>query len=238
MRVVVAFLILAAFPLLAQETEPVAVKPVYTPPAVPDTVVQAEPSPDAPRQPGCWRAQPMPRCSGFFLTDIGLEYPVLGTRTPNAGRLRPDFPFRLTWNVGIMGTRGRHSHGGAIGITSDDNEGSPLPFLVEYRYRNWLGGHAALDAGLGYRRNGVRDSLGAVRAAHGVTLMAGFTPNRWIGASVRADMVRRAGRTHSGVLLGVQSTRASEFMFRMVLVTAVRAVLGSIGLEVEEDEDQ
>lgn len=36
-------------------------------------------------------------------------------------------------------------------------------------------------------------------------------------------------------MVGATSTRASEFMFGAVFIEIVRALLGSIGLELEED---
>ena len=211
-----------------------AVKPTYVPPVMEDSIAppdEQEPQPAS--GPGCWRAQPMPRCPGFFLTDIGIETPMFSTRTRDAGRLRGAFPMRLTWSVGFMGTSGRHSHGGALAATSDETVSAGM--VIEYRYRNWLGGDGAFDAGLGYRRGAVRDASEMVRAS-GVTLLAGYTPNRWIGVTLRGDLLRARGRAHNALMIGATSTRASEFMFRAVFIEMVRALLGSIGIDLEEEE--
>ena len=217
----------------AQEPEPVAVKPTYTPPVVVDSTVPPEQEPAPARAPGCWRAQPMPRCPGFFLTDVSIETPVYSSRsTDGVGVLRRDFPVRLAWSVGFMATVGRHSHGGALAITSEETTSAGT--VIEYRYRNWLGGEGAFDAGVGYRRGSVR-SAGEFARADGGTVMAGYTPNRWIGVTLRGDMMRARGRTHHALMLGATSTRASEFMFRAVLYGAIRALLGSIGIDLEEE---
>jgi hypothetical protein len=175
----------------------------------------------------------MPRCPGFFLTDIGIETPMFSTRTRDGGRYRGAFPMRLMWSIGMMETSGRHSHGGALAVTSDETVNAGM--VIEYRYRNWLGGDGAFDAGMGYRRGSVRDSSEMVRA-RGVTLLAGYTPNRWIGVTVRGDLLRAQGRSHNALMIGVTSTRASEFMFRAVFIEIVRALFAKIGVELEEEE--
>lgn len=216
----------------AQAPEPVAVKPTYTAPVVDSVETPVEEPPPA-RRPGCWRAQPMPACPGFFLTDIGIETPLYSTRTNDAGRLRGSVPMRLVWSIGFMGTSGRHSHGGAVALTSDDNVRAGT--VIEYRYRNWPGGNSAFDAGLGYRRTSVRQGDEMVQA-RGATLLAGYTPNRWIGVTLRGDVLRARGRSHNALMIGATSTRASEFMFRAVFIEMVRALFGSIGIEWEEEE--
>ena len=195
-----------------------------------DSVETPEEEPPPPSGPGCWRAQPTPRCPGFFLTDIGIETPLYSTRTGGAGRLRGSVPMRLVWSVGFMGTSGRHSHGGAFALTSDDNVRAGT--VIEYRYRNWLGGNGAFDAGLGYRGTSVRQGDEWVQA-RGVTLLAGYTPNRWIGVTLRGDVLRARGRSHNALMIGAASTRASEFMFRVVFHGAMSALLGAIGIEWE-----
>lgn len=210
-----------------------AVKPTYVPPVMEDSIAPSEEQqPQPPSGPGCWRAQPMPRCPGFFLTDIGVETPMF-SRSRASGRHRSAFPMRLMWSVGLMGTSGRHSHGGAIAVTSDETANTGM--VIEYRYRNWLGGDGAFDAGLGYRRGSVHLASETVQA-RGVTLLAGYTPNRWIGVTLRGDLMRAHGRSHNALMIGVTSTRASEFMFRAVFIELVRALFAKIGIELEEEE--
>ena len=234
-RLLPLFLVAFAGAASAQSPEPVAVKPVYTPPVVPDST-PTEPVEAAPQRPGCWRAQPRPQCTGFFLTEFGVEAPLYSSRSLQAGRMRRDFPLRLVWSFGFMGTTGRHSHGGAVALTSDWMPDDGVPFIVEYRYRNWLDASAAMDASVGFKRSGVHHAPDASVTANGVTAMVGYTPNRWIGLSLRGDVVRARGRNHHAIMAGVQSTRASEFIVRGFFVAAVRALLGAIGLEVEEEE--
>ena len=111
-----------------------------------------------------------------------------------------------------------------------------IPMVLEYRYRNWLGESLAADVALGYKRNGFRDPAQWVVPGKGLTTMIALTPNRWIGVSARADFMRAAGIDRRGLLLGVQSTRVSEEAFKLVLVTAVRALLEKIGIDTSDED--
>lgn len=108
-----------------------------------------------------------------------------------------------------------------------------LSRMAEWRYRRWLSATQAVDVGAGYKTTYVwTPDAGDVRA-RGMTAMAGWTPNRWIGVSGRVDIVGENGRTHRAVMLGVQSTRGSEYVARALLVELWRALLAQIGVEWE-----
>lgn len=189
----------------------------------------------APRTPSCWRARRL--CPAYFLTDIGVEFPVAYTRQPNSSfGYDGDFDIRFVWTIGVMGNRGRHSHGGAVSLVGvGANEG--FPFTLAYRYRNWLGESAAVDLSLGYIQHGFYGIGRETHRGKGVTTMIAWTPNRWIGLSARGDFMRAGGRDRRALMLGVQSTRVSEYAFRFVLVEGLRALLGQIGIEVEDEEE-
>jgi hypothetical protein len=228
-------------PLVAgAQSEPVAVRPPYTRPVIDSTEMaptQDSAATPASTAPGCWRAQS--RCSSFFLTDMGVEFPLHSTRLgePTAsGRRRSDFGTRLMWTFGVMGTKGRQSHGAAFSIASELSSSAFFPYTFEYRYRNWVTSTSALDGGLGYKTHEVWvDGVGAVKG-HGMTAMLAFTPSRFIGVNARFDLIRARGTNHSAVLLGLQSTRLSEVMMRFVFVETIRAVLGRIGIELEDED--
>lgn len=223
-----------AIPVAAQEPEPVATRPVFTRPPVADSVTDSVAAQDsAPRKPGCWRAQPAPICAGYFLTEIGVETPLRSSRSRRDGVTRPDFAPRLNWAIGLMASSGRNSHGGAIAMTSE--LGSSIN-IAEYRYRRWMG-TSTLDVGIGYKTNDVPDSLGAQRRGKGATAMLGYTPNRWIGVQLRGEWVRSRGRTHHALLVGVQSTRVSEYVFRGLFYAAIRALFERFGIEWEGEEE-
>jgi hypothetical protein len=223
-------------PASAQE-EPVAVRPIFTPPP-PDTIADTlatVPAADRRIPPTCWRAKPRPPCNGFFLTDFGVEVPLRSTRhvDPANGRPRADFSERLIWTFGFMGTKGRHSFGPAISVTSEEFLGVNI---IEGRYRNWLGRSAAIDAAVGFKANDVRHAGGDRVRARGVTAMLGFTPNRYIGVSVRGDLVRARERNHRAILVGATSTRFSEIAMKNVVLWTLRTMLGAIGVELEDPD--
>ena len=183
----------------------------------------------------CWRARPMPECRMVFLTDIGLDMPIWTTATtaPNPIYSKA-FPVRLNWSIGLMRNGDRHSHGVSLSITSESS--SQLPQIIEYRYRNWLGRGSAIDAAVGWKRNEVWEASGLDQSS-GMTFMLGYTPTRWLGASVRYDFVKGDRRTHRAVMLGLQSTRVSEYVFKGMALAIVDGLLAKIGLERDSGED-
>jgi hypothetical protein len=230
----VAALLIAAAPGISAQSEPVASRPTAPPVQVIDTTEQILTQQGQPYRPSCWRAHA--QCKTYFLTDLGVEFPVWSTKhadpLTSAGRAA-DFKIRPVWTVGLMGVIGRHAHGGAFSLVGE-NGGDGIPLIFEYRYRNWLNQSAAFDAAIGYKQNGfMLPSLGEV-PAKGLTAMVALTPNRWIGVSARADFMRAAGARHA-LLLGVQSTRVSEEAFKLVFVTAVRALLEKIGIDTSNE---
>ena len=223
--------------LLAQE--PIAPRPVHTRPPI-DSVSPAADSAhldslaQQARHVRCWRARPMPECRMVFLTDIGFELPLYTTATTSPDpHYSKSFPFRAAWSIGLMRNGDRHSHGVSLGFTSETSR--QFPQIVEYRYRNWLGRGSAVDASIGWKRNSVWQGTGQANA-QGMTFLLGYTPTRWVGANVRYDLVNAGGRTHRGVMLGVQSTRVSEYMFQGLALAIVDGLLAKIGIEREREE--
>jgi hypothetical protein len=231
-RIAVGALLLAA---RVHAQEPAAQRPVHVPPEMDTVAVDSAEARPAP--PSCWRARRRPPCEGFFLTELGVHVPIAttGHRDPAgpSGAMK-DFPTRVTWTFGLMATTGPHSHGGAFSITTE--EGAAIN-LVEYRYRRWLTSTSTIDAGLGFKTNAIWQPGEGFVPARGGTVMLGFTPSHWVGASIRADVVRARGATHRGVLAGLHSTRASEWLARVIVVEVFRALLGAIGIELDDDVD-
>lgn len=234
-----AAILLSAAPTLAAQSEPVAIKPPYVRPVidstVPDTAVAEAP---APPPPNCWRAQPMPPCPGFFLTEFGVEAPIISRgRAADPAAPRSDIRMRLLWSFGVMGTKERNSHGALLSITSDELV-EPLSFMLEYRYRRWLAPTHAIDIGGGYRSMSMwRDQWGFDRG-RGITAHAGYTYNPWIGVVLRGDLVRGAGRRASALHVGVRSTRLSELAIRATAILAGRALLAAMGIETDDEDDE
>lgn len=171
-----------------------------------------------------------------FLTDFGFDGPLYTTksRDPDAGYFKRAFDLRMNWSLGLMRNGDRHSHGVSLSVTSE--AGLHFPMIAEYRYRQWRD-HFAFDAGVGLKRHEVWvDNVGLVRGS-GVTTMFGVSPNRWFGTSVRYETMKVRGQRFTGVLLGVQSTRVSEYAFQFLGIAFRDWLLGLIGIEWESEPE-
>ena len=190
----------------------------------------------APPKPGCYRAQPKPSCLGFLVTDVGMEMPLYTTRRdvaiPNRGNA--EFQGRIVWSLGLMRNTGNGATGPVVSLVGEF-AASGISRMAEWRYRRWLGATNAVDVGVGYKTTHVTRADASDVPVRGFTAMAGWTPNRWVGVSGRVDIVGGDGQTHRAVMLGIQSTRGSEFLARLVMVEMWRALLAKIGLESESD---
>jgi hypothetical protein len=99
-----------------------------------DSSTQAKP----PRM--CFRGGPVPRCSGFWLTEFGVA-PRL---TPDG---RDDGPL-YTWELGLMKNAGRRNAlGGSFFIEgADDGAG----WGIRPRYRHWLSSKFSVEVAPGF----------------------------------------------------------------------------------------
>ena len=236
----VSFVVLIAVSsAVAVAQEPVAQRPVGAIPIdsiTPEDSARVDSVLQRHRHTRCWRARPMPECRMVFLTDIGVEFPLHATPTTSPNRyFSKSFATRLNWSIGLMRNGERSSHGIALSVTSENT--SQIPQLVEYRYRRWLPRGNAVDAGFGWKRNSIYHSTGEL-PADGMTFFVGFTPSRWIGATVRYDHINALGRPHRGVMLGAHSTRVSEYAFKFLAIGLRDWLLGLIGFEWESEPEQ
>ena len=197
------------------------------------------------RTPNCWRPQRRPPCEGFFLTELAVEMPFASTRrndrvyNPDGAGMRPDFSTRVAWTFGFMGTPGGgpSSYGGALSFAGEEWLESIVPITLEARYRRWIGQSASANAALGYRRTQLWRAGTGLVGAQGATAMLGFTLNQYMGVSVRGELMRGGGRTARSALVGINSTRGSEFFLKTVAIGLVRLVLGKIGIHVGDEDE-
>ena len=228
-----ALLLAASASAAAAQSEPVATRPTQVKPPVIDSgfvarqdSIDAAEAAAARQPPSCWRARSF--CPAFFITDLGVETALLSTRTPMR-----DFEFRAVWTIGVMGGKGRHAHGAAFSLNGES--AGEVPWMLEYRYRNWRG-ESALDAGIGFKRGNI-GPWKIVRRMQGPTAFVGYTPNRWIGIDVRADVLRSSVRWHRDLAIGAKSTMVSEFIFRELPGAIFRAILERMGIETSDEEN-
>ena len=230
----------------AAQSEPVATRPTHTKPVIDTTGVVRDSTPVADsaatpaRQPGpgCWRAQPLPRCEGFIVTDIGFEFPAYTTRraVPTMPGTTTDFGTRLVWSFGFMNNV-RGDAMGPVFSLAPELERAGVPWMLEWRYRRWQSATRAIDFGLGYKSNQVRVEGERELRGRGATAMVGWTPSRWIGVNARFELIAAGGNVHRALLVGVTSTRSSEFLTRALVVEIWRAMLAKIGIEWGNDEE-
>ena len=171
-----------------------------------------------------------------FLTDFAVEAPLHTSMSNDldAGYHKRAFVVRGNWSLGLMRNGERHSHGVSLSITTET--GFRFPMIAEYRYRQWRR-HFAIDAGVGIKRRDVWiDNVGLVRG-RGFTTLLGASPNRWVGANLRYEQMTVRGKRFTGVLLGLQSTRVSEYMFQGLALAIVDGLLAKIGLERDTEEE-
>ena len=172
-----------------------------------------------------------------FLTDFGIEAPLHTTRSndPNARYYKRAFDVRGSWSVGLMRNGERHSHGVSLALTTE--AGTRFPMIAEYRYRQWRR-HVAIDAGIGLKQQDVWiDNVGLIRG-RGFTTLLGASPNRWVGANLRYEQMTVRGKRFTGIMLGVQSTRVSEYIFQGLALAIVDGLLARIGLERDTGDSE
>ena len=94
------------------------------------------------------------------------------------------------------------------------------------------------DLGLGYKRSQVWQQGVGLVGGHGMTAMFGVVANPYVGVTLRTDIMRGGNRTTHSLMAGVTSTRASEFLLKTIALGALRAVLGKIGIDLDEEGEE
>jgi hypothetical protein len=161
--------------------------------------------------PNCMRAQPSPTCKMWMLWDVGTEWPIATTRSRNPLLYgEPDFAVRATVTGGAMVNSGKNAWGAALTTGSEFAGPNYTPFALEARYRRWVSKTFTVDAGIGYKLRQIVNDFGPnspfdYKSGNGATVFAAVTPERYVGALVRGDVLHGAGRTVHAVSLGVRS---------------------------------
>lgn len=227
----------------AQIVEPAALRPRAPVGVAPDTSsrdtsakVRQQGSVRVRRAPNCFRAQPAPLCRVFMLSEFAFESPFASTRrTDPLGVDTRDFRNRALWSMGAMRNVGRDSYGGVAAVAYEEATPGYMPWTIEARYKRWLTPRFTVDAGVGYKHRQVwSETAQALVPARGVTAMAGVMPTRYVGVSVRADVLSGGGRTAHGVSLGVRSQWLAEQFVRFTALAATRRVFAIPDLEVND----
>lgn len=149
----------------------------------------------------CWRGRPENRCEWTVLTELGVEYPFVSTRTTvDAGGGVPyvadAFEERLTIAGGLLQSVGQRS---AIGGIATFGVGNMERISLEGRYRLFLDGSTSVNLSGGFLSTHVQP---ANPIARGGTMAAGFTWRDLVGVHGRFDLVQADGRNYSSIAVG------------------------------------
>lgn len=186
----------------------------------------------------CWRGKPIPRCSAFWITELGYDFVNSTTKTvytvedPFAGELTftgEDFGSRLTWTVGPMfNTDAAHAIGGTLSI-SPVNDGARA--ALEGRRRWWLKGGNAVDVSAGLLRAKLANGYPA-RTEWGLTAGGYVVGGDYVNVNGRVDFLVTGGRqrlgTSAGIGVGSQLAAGSTVLLGL-LVLAAFAIIAQEG---------
>jgi hypothetical protein len=195
--------------------------------------VEPEPSPRG----FCWTARPLESCRTFFVAEAGAYTALASTRYTRRG-----FDGRVTrsmhltghagWEVGVMRNVSSRDAVGAAVLAGADANGERI--ALKGRYRRWMRGNSAADAGAGVMLARRAEPYADPRTPGNLHVpVAGLTGDvalgltDWVGVSVRGDLlVDRDGEPASAVYGGVKlGTRPGIAATVLPLVLGVAAYL-------------
>lgn len=127
----------------------------------------------------CYRAQPAPECSVFFITNAG------GYVNPGASRGGTPFRAIVDWGVMVNATP-RNAIGASWFVTFDEDDFTTGPVI---RYRRWFARDRSLDVGLGTVVAGGQLKAGSILGT------VKYSPVHWFGVGVRPEYLRRTAVT-------------------------------------------
>jgi hypothetical protein len=150
----------------------------------------------------CWRGRPEAQCRSFLITEIGVDHPVVTTRSSvggTCGTVGDDFCTRRLLALGLMINVDRRQAIGASVSRIDDGDLTDPP-LIELRYRRW-NGSTGVDFSAGPRQV----TLGSPGSASGLTASVGAEAG-YVAGNVRVDVLRAEGRSYRAVFVGGRVT--------------------------------
>jgi hypothetical protein len=149
----------------------------------------------------CWRGRPEAQCRSFLITEIGIDHPVVTTRSSaggTCGTVGDDFCTRRLLALGLMVNVDRQAFGASISRVDDGDLTDPP--LIELRYRRW-NGSTGVDFSAGPRQV----ALGSPGSASGLTASVGAEVG-YVAGNVRVDVLRAEGRSYRAVFVGGRVT--------------------------------
>jgi hypothetical protein len=157
------------------------------------------PATSPPASQTCWRPRPAPECTSWIVSEIAF-HSTFGLTT-HYERFNADYPTQSTLTLGYMRNRGVTSALGWTGTIARDNGTGFTTTRAESRYRRWHSEMVGWDFSAGLARKTIRDRYPITRQAYGVTAAAGISTS-FVGADIRAEVLKGHGRTTAGVFVG------------------------------------
>ena len=198
--------------------------------------VVAQASAAAPRA-FCFRGKLAPKCKWFMLTELGVDFNVIGkpvdvaTYALGDGRTYTQQwkPTAIAVNgaVGLMRNVGQMNALGAV-VTALPGPDGPL-LGVKARYRRWLTPDLwSLDVGAGINA-GTADISIRNEAPPGFSADIALTRNDYFGVTARFELLRGNGKPRPLLYTGVKVGGLPALGLGALLGTAVIAILGAAG---------
>ena len=193
--------------------------------------------PGAPAESGtrlCFRGRPAPRCTAFFLYELGYFQRIAGTMfdegyPPNEYR-RPELESHVSLELGAMVNRGdRRAIGGTVLLAGARGVGgSRLAF--KGRYRQWLeDGRGTVDLSAGVLRADVpRVYPQHGRVAYGLTGDVSLGYGDLAALTLRADAVQAGGHASTSVYAGAKLGSYPAVGASVVIVALTALVIAAL----------
>jgi hypothetical protein len=155
----------------------------------------------------CFAPHPLPRCSGFWITELNGYQPLVASQFTEQSARGPviihDLPAHGSVSIGGMVNRGPSSAFGSA-LTLGNGSGGPL-VGVEVRARRGIGARAALDLSAGPQLGWVHEhSLSDHTRGVGAGVDLSLMQFDWVGVAARAEFLRTGRRTLGGLSAGVR----------------------------------
>ena len=149
-----------------------------------------------PAEPGaCFRPRPLPRCSGFAITEFGPLFFL----TPSPGDPHDGRTVLVSWEAGYMVNRSATRAVGAnLFLAANDNQ---LRFGVRGRYRLWGRDGSALDLGPGIILLNSDSDL-EVGGALGLAAQVSYGWRDLVSAVGQAELVGEGLSVQAGARIG------------------------------------
>jgi hypothetical protein len=183
----------------------------------------------------CWRGEPAPACTTFWITEFGIDASMASTQsvisesyggTEVSHYTIRDFDSRLIWTVGPMfNDKPRRAVGATFSVSPLN---SHYRAAVEARRRWWSSDDLAFDLSAGAVRMGIPPATGGpYRPAYGLTAGAFMSGGDLIVVNGRVDLLLTGRRPRAGTSVGLAGGSYIALASTLVLGALILAVISA-----------